>query len=123
MNNSLKHVISVDDGLAKFYGLSIWRVVDCSTTCYDVCILVNTNTYNNGNYKHVNNSGSYKYINNNGDYKYINNNGNYKCINNNGNGNGKIWQYFYVQYQINCKFHCNNQVSRCSVNEISKRFA
>lgn len=37
MNNSLKHVISVDDGLAKFYGLSMWRVVDCSTTCYDVC--------------------------------------------------------------------------------------
>lgn len=58
MNNSLKHVISVDDGLAKFYGLSICRVVDYSNTSlmFAKCILVNTNTYNNGNYKYINNS-------------------------------------------------------------------
>lgn len=64
----------MDDGLAKFYGLSICRVVDSSNTSlmFAECILVNTNTYNNGNYKYINNNDSYKYI------------------NNNGNGNGKI---------------------------------
>ena len=103
MNNSLKHVISVDDGLAKFYGLSIWRVVDCSNTSvmFGECILVNNNTYNNSNYKYINNNGDYKYINDNGNYKYINNNVNYKYINNNGN-------YKYISNSGNYKYISNN---------------